>query len=260
MSVYPSIASLTHSVAPQVGNRPRQGEATSLSRFEAAAVMGMGLAHQMSQPLSALATYVHAARRLLKTTPVDQETLVATMEKAEIELKRTRDVLEHLRRLVSGESAERLPVNLLEITDRVVRIVQQEADAKAVRIVIAPGSLPSLMADATQIKQVLLNLINNAIDAAAETSDGMVSIRCCHDNSTIEIEVADNGRGIASDMADKMFEPFQTTKLHGMGLGLPLSRQIIEAHGGMIWWEREVPQGTSFHLRLPVDGCSSHEA
>lgn len=255
MSVYLSITSLTHSVVPQVGNRPRQGEAASLSRFEAAAVMGMGLAHQMSQPLSALATYVHAARRLLKTTPVDHETLVVTMEKAEIELKRTRDVLEHLRRLVSGESAERLPVNLLEITDRVVRIVQQEADARAVRIMIAPGSLPSLMADAIQIKQVLLNLINNAIDAAAETSDGMVSIRCCHDSSTIEIEVADNGRGIASDMADKVFEPFQTTKLHGMGLGLPLSRQIIEAHGGMIWWEREVPQGTSFHLRLPVDGC-----
>ena len=259
MSVHPSIPSLTHGVVPQVKKRPRQEDAARLSRFRAAAVMGMGLAHQMSQPLSAVATYIHAARRLLNATPVDHDNLVETMEKAENELKRTRDILEHLRRLMSGESAERLPVDLLEITDRVVRILQQEADARAVRIVIAPGSLPSLMADAVQIKQVLLNLINNAIDAAAETSDGLVSIRCCHDGSTIEIEVADNGRGIESDMADKVFEPFQTTKLHGMGLGLPLSRQILEAHGGVIWWEREVPQGTTFHLRLPVDGCNSHE-
>lgn len=259
MSGYPPIASLRCD-GPQFEIRPQLGEAERLSRFKAAAVMGMGLAHQMSQPLSALATYVHAARRLLQITPVDQVSLAETMEKAEIELKRTRDVLQHLRLLASGERAERLPVNLVEITDWVVRLLQHDAAARAVRIEIEPGSLPALMADAIQIKQVLLILINNAIDAAAETSDGMVSVRCCHDSSKIEIEVSDNGKGISSEIAEHVFEPFQTTKPHGMGLGLPLSKQIIEAHGGLIWWERAVPRGTNFHLCLPVDGCGSHAA
>jgi C4-dicarboxylate-specific signal transduction histidine kinase len=245
---------------PQIEERPQQVNAARLARITTAAAMGIGLAHQISQPLSALATYVHAGRRLLKTSPVDYEILAETMEKAEIELKRARDVLERLRHFVSGDRVERLPVNLLEITSTVACLLQHEAEARAVRIEIEPGSLPALMADAVQIKQVLLNLINNAIDAAAETSDGMVSVRSCHDSATIEIEVNDNGKGIASEIAEHVFEPFQTTKRHGMGLGLPLSRQIIEAHGGKLWWERAVPQGTTFRLRLPVDGCGSHEA
>jgi two-component system sensor kinase FixL len=259
MSVSPPIASLTHGIVPQFEERPQRPEVARLARITTAAAMGIGLAHQLSQPLSALATYVHAGRRLLTTKPVDQELLAETMEMAESELKRARDVLERLRHFGIGDKVERMPVNLIEITNTVARLLHHEADARAVRIEIEPGSLPALMADAIQIKQVLLNLINNAIDAAAETSHGMVSVRCCHDSATIAIEVNDNGKGIASEIAEHLFEPFQTTKLHGMGLGLPLSRQIIEAHGGLIWWERAVPQGTSFHLRLPVDGCGRHE-
>jgi two-component system sensor kinase FixL len=128
-----------------------------------------------------------------------------------------------------------------------------EAKARAVRILIEPGSLPIVMADPLQIRQVLVNLLSNAIDAAADMADGIVRVRGCHDSGTIVIEVDDNGRGVATEIAEHLFEPFQTTKTRGMGLGLPLSRQIIEAHGGRIWWERAMPQGTRFHVLLPVN-------
>jgi PAS domain S-box-containing protein len=255
------IALLPHSMVLQTEeNLPQHVEAARMARTTTAAAMGIGLAHQLSQPLSALTTYIHAGRRLLKVQPVDHEILAETMEKAEIELKRARDVLERLRDFVSGEKVERVPVNLLEITRTVVDLVRHSAEARAVRINIESGPLPMLLADAVQIKQVLLNLINNAIDAAAETSNGVVDVRCCHGGATIEIEVIDNGNGIASDLAEHLFEPFQTNKPHGMGLGLPLSRQIIEAHGGRIWWEGAVPQGTRFHLQLPVNKSGRCEA
>lgn len=257
MSVHSSIASLTTGVVPKFDERSQQADTARLASITTAAVMGIGLAHQVSQPLSAVATYVHAARRLLTTRPVDQELLGEALEKAEFELKRTRDVMEHLRYFVSGGRAERLPVNLLEVTNAAARLLQHEAETRDVRLEIESVSLPALLADYIQIKQVLINLIKNAIDAAAETSDGMVSVRCFHDGSAIEIEVADNGNGIASEIAEHVFEPFQTTKRHGMGVGLPLSRQIIAAHGGKIWWERAVPQGTRFHLRLPFDGFNN---
>jgi two-component system, LuxR family, sensor kinase FixL len=124
-----------------------------------------------------------------------------------------------------------------------------------VRIQIEAGSVPVVLADLRQIRQVLVNLLSNAIDAAADTSDGIVRVRCCHDSGAIEIEIDDNGTGMSSEIAEHVFEAFQTTKARGMGLGLPLSRQIIEAHGGRIWWERGAPRGTRFHVRLPHVGA-----
>ena len=160
-------------------------------------------------------------------------------------------MLVELRNVASAARHERLPVDLLELTRTIAEQLSDVAEIRAVHIRIEPGSSPTLVADAAQIKQVLLNLINNAIDAAAETSNGIVSIRCCHDGTTIEIEVNDNGMGIASEIAGHVFEPFQTTKPRGMGLGLSLSQQIVEAHGGKLWWEfggsarHAIPSSTS---------------
>jgi len=130
--------------------------------------------------------------------------------------------------------------------------LSDEATARAVSIDVEPAMVPIVMVDPLQIKQVLINLLSNAIDAAADTQAGAVRVRCHHDGRTIEIIVDDNGRGVASEIAEHLFEPFQTTKARGMGLGLPLSRQIVEAHGGKIWWEPTVPKGTRFYVVLPI--------
>ena len=221
------------------------------------AAMRVALMHEFSQPLSALATYIHAGRHLLKIDRVDHQLLAETMKKAETEVKRARDVLARLREFLVSDKAERSPVDLLELTKTVAARLQNEAKRRAVRIEIEAGSPPVVLVDPPQIRQVLVNLLSNAIDAAADMPDGTVRVRCCHDSGAIAIEVDDNGRGVAPEIAEHLFQPFQTTKTRGMGLGLPLSRQIIEAHGGRIWWERADPHGTRFHVLLPVStsGC-----
>ena len=224
-----------------------------IARLATSAAMRVALTHEFCQPLSAIATYIHAGRRLLKLEEIDRRLLAETLMKAETEVQRARDVLKRLREFVTSEKTERMPVNLLDLTRTVAARLGNEARARAVRILIEPGSLPIVMADPLQIRQVLVNLLSNAIDAAADMPDGIVRVRCCHDSGTIVIEVDDNGRGVATEIAEHLFEPFQTTKTRGMGLGLPLSRQIIEAHGGRIWWERAMPQGTRFHVLLPVN-------
>lgn len=234
--------------------------ATPTARLATSAAMRVALTHELSQPLSALATYIHAGRRLLKVAELDRELLAETIKKAEAEIKRTRDVLKKLRGFVTSDKAEPLPVNLLDLIRTVADRLANEASTRAVRIDVEPATIPIVMVDPLQIKQVLVNILSNAIDAAADTRGGTVRVRCRHDSGTIEIVVDDNGRGISSEIAAHLFEPFQTTKTRGMGLGLPLSRQIVEAHGGRIWWEPTAPAGTRFHVVLPVNARVRYEA
>lgn len=215
------------------------------------AAMRVALMHELGQPLSALATYIHAGRHLLDGNGFDQKLLAETMRKAEGELKRARDVLARLRGFLVCDKAQRAPVDVRELTETVAARLQNEANRRSVRVTVEAESLPIVLADAPQIKQVLVNLMSNAIDAAAQTRNGAVRVRCCQRNGGISIEIDDNGEGVAPEIADHLFEPFQTTKSRGMGLGLPLSRQIIEAHGGRIWWERAIPHGTRFYVLLP---------
>ena len=181
----------------------------------------------------------------------DSPALAQTLESASQELKRARDTLIRLRSAVSDIGNERLPVNVAELAKAIVSQLCDEAEGRNVHISVELELLPVVMADAAQLRQVLLNLINNAIDAATDAASGIVSVRGFYDSTVVEIEVEDNGKGISSEIADHVFEPFQTTKSCGMGLGLPLSRQIVEAHGGQLWWEPVSPHGTRFHLRLP---------
>lgn len=223
----------------------RASETENVVQLTTVAALGVGLIHEMSQPLSAAATFIHAAQRLLKTNDYDRYLLADIVEKAAQELKQTRDVLVRLRDAVSAEQAIQVPLDLVALTQMVADQLRGEAKERSVRVMVEPGSLPTMFANAVQIKQVLLNLIGNAIDAAAETANGIVSVRCRHDRTTAEIEVSDNGKGIDFEIAEHVFQPFQTTKPRGMGLGLPLSRQIAEAHGGHLWWEFVLPQGTN---------------
>jgi len=216
------------------------------------AAMRVALMHELSQPLSALASYIGVSRQLLKAGELDRAILAETMKKAEAEVKRTRDVLQRLRGFLTREKAEFVPINLQDLIRSVAERLRDEATARAVSIDVEPAMVPIVMADPLQIKQVLINLLSNAIDAAADTQAGAVRVCCHHEVRTIEIIVNDNGRGVASEIAEHLFEPFQTTKVRGMGLGLPLTRQIVEAHGGKIWWEPAAPKGTRFHVVLPV--------
>jgi two-component system, LuxR family, sensor kinase FixL len=226
-----------------------------------AGAMGMALAHEVSQPLSTVATYLHAARRLLQSSGASEPVMDALV-KAEAEAQRAREVLERIRDFVSSGNLNLEAIDLSALAQRIGALCREEAAERGIQVEVESiGPVPPVQADGVQIEQVLINLVGNAIDAASERSDarGRVIIRVAAHADTIAIEVEDNGRGVASELADNIFEAYQTTKPRGMGLGLHLSRRIVQRHAGRLRWQPVRTGGARFVVELPTDG-SSHNA
>jgi two-component system sensor kinase FixL len=234
--------------------------ARMLSNAQAGA-MGMALAHEVSQPLSTVATYLHAARRLLQSS-VASEPVMDALVKAEAEAHRAREVLERIRDFVSNGNLNLEALDLSAIAQKIVELCREEAAERGIQVELeSVGPVPPVQADRVQIEQVLINLVANAIDAASERSDarGRVIIRIATHADAVAIEVEDNGKGVASELADNIFDAYQTTKPRGMGLGLHLSRRIVQRHAGRLWWEPVRTGGARFVVELPIDG-SNHNA
>jgi two-component system sensor kinase FixL len=152
------------------------------------------------------------------------------------QLRQAKDILERLRDFVSRGTLRPTPTDLGTLTRKVVALAEDDARAHGVSVRLEAASVPPVTVDALQLEQSLINVINNAIDAAAEASrlPGCVSVRVAALDKGVRIEVEDNGPGVSDVVAKQLFEPFVTTKPSGMGLGLALSRELISAHGGTI--------------------------
>jgi two-component system sensor kinase FixL len=227
-----------------------------------AGAMGMALAHEVSQPLSTVATYLHAARRLLQSS-VASEPVMDALVKAEAEAHRAREVLERIRDFVSNGNLNLEALDLSAIAQKIVALCGEEAAERGIQVEVeSVGPVPPVQADRVQIEQVLINLVANAIDAASERSDarGRVIIRIATHADAVAIEVEDNGKGVASELADNIFDAYQTTKPRGMGLGLHLSRRIVQRHAGRLWWEPITTGGARFVVELPTNGCGHNAA
>ena len=227
-----------------------------------AGAMGMALAHEVSQPLSTVATYLHAARRLLQAS-VASEPVMDALVKAEAEAQRAREVLERIRDFVSNGNLNLTAVDVSTLAEKIGALCREEAAARGVLVEVeSTGLIPPVRADGVQIEQVLINLVGNAIDSAAERPDarGRVTMRVAAKSDGIMLRVEDNGRGVAAELADNIFDAYQTTKPRGMGLGLHLSRRIIQRHAGRLWWEPITTGGARFVVELPTNGCEHHAA
>lgn len=240
--------------------REQQTELARMADFARVGAMGMELAHEISQPLSTVATYLHAARRLLQSSAASEPVMDALI-KAEGEAQRAREVLERIRDFVSNGALDLQALDLSTLAEKIAALWREEATARGIQIEnesIRP-ILP-VIADKIQIEQVLNNLVANAIDAASERSDarGHVVIRVAARDEAVVMQVEDNGPGVAPEMAARIFEAYQTTKQRGMGLGLPLSRRIVQRHAGRLWWEPNKPEGARFVVALPIDGTGQN--
>jgi two-component system, LuxR family, sensor kinase FixL len=241
--------------------REQQRELARMASNARAGAMGMALAHEVSQPLSTVATYLHAARRLLQSS-VAREPVMDALVKAEAEAQRAREVLERIRDFVSNGNLNLEALDLSVLARKIGALCSEEAAERGIQVEVESiGPVPPVQADGVQIEQVLINLVGNAIDAASERPDarGRVSIRVEMRADAIAIQVEDNGKGVASELADNVFDAYQTTKPRGMGLGLHLSRRIVQRHAGRLWWEPVKTGGARFVVELPTDG-SSHNA
>ena len=243
--------------------REQHAEVARMTRHATAGAMGVSLAHQISQPLSNVAMYLHVGRQLLADKPADPTPVAGALEKATEQLRQAKDILERLRDFVSRGTLRPAPTDLGALTRKVVALAEDDARAHGVTVRLEAQPVPPVMIDALQLEQTLINLINNAIDAAAEASRsaGSVSVRVATLDEVVRVEIEDNGPGVSDVVAKHLFEPFVTTKPDGMGLGLALSRELIGAHGGTIDWERVGPDGGArFTIELPLTPEAGHGA
>jgi two-component system sensor kinase FixL len=229
-----------------------QSELVHVSRLTALGEMASALAHELNQPLAAIANYVTGSRQLLARDGADLVKVQGPLERASEQALRAGQIIRRLREFVArGETErqiERLP-KLLEEASALALVGAREHGVD-VRFDLDPAA-DLVLADKVQIQQVVLNLIRNAIDAMEESPRR--ELRICTravEGGMVEVSVADSGPGISEEVADQLFNPFVTTKATGMGIGLSISRTIVESHGGRIRAERNRDGGATFHFTL----------
>ena len=232
-----------------------QSELVHISRLTAMGEMASALAHELNQPLSAIANYLKGSKRLLEAGTDERSGMLRdALDKAGDQALRAGDIIRRLREFVARGEGERRVESVSKLTEEASALALVGAKELGVRVTFRLDPEADLvLADRVQVQQVLVNLIRNAIEAmegsvrrelfvqSAPFMDGMVVI-----------DVADTGSGVSEEIASQLFQPFVTTKQQGMGVGLSISRTIVEAHGGQIWVEPNPSGGTIFRLTLPT--------
>ena len=217
--------------------------------------MASTLAHELNQPLSAIANYLKGSRRLLESANDEKSAALRdALEKAADQAMRAGQIIRRLRDFVARGESERRVESITKLVEEASALALVGVKDLGIRVQFKFNPATDLViADRVQVQQVVLNLIRNAMDAM-ETSQNrelLVSIAPA-DEGLVKISVADSGSGIAPEIAEQLFQPFITTKRQGMGVGLSISRAIVEAHNGRIWAEPNPTGGTIFHFTLTV--------
>jgi two-component system sensor kinase FixL len=232
-----------------------QSELVHISRLTAMGEMASTLAHELNQPLSAISNYLKGSRRLLEGNSDERSaTMRDALEKAADQAMRAGQIIRRLRDFVSRGESERRVESVTKLVEEASALSLVGVKDRGIRVQFQfDPTVDLVFADRVQIQQVLLNLIRNSMDAmeTSKTRDLMVTIAPV-DNDHVQISVADTGSGIAPEIAEQLFQPFITTKRQGMGVGLSISRTIVESHGGKIWVEPNPGGGTIFHFTLAV--------
>ncbi len=220
------------------------------------------LAQEVNQPLAAIANFAGGGRRRLASGDMERDSIVMVFEQISEQSLRAGDIIRRMRNFAQKRGPQRATHDINDLVREVVRLVESEARLAGIRLWIdLDDTAPTVDVDGIQIEQVILNLVRNAFDAMSETpaDERDLHLRTCLvDPGCIEVSVGDRGCGIDPHAADRLFEPFVTTKPHGMGLGLSISRSIVEAHGGRIWSTPHPERGTTFHFTVVTEAERDH--
>jgi two-component system sensor kinase FixL len=233
-----------------------QEELAHVMRLSTMGEMASGMAHELNQPLTAVASYCETARKMVEEQPTMPDKLSDILGRAVEQTHRAGDIIRRLRNFVSKGTTQKEPVDIDKLIRGVMVFLEWELRNSHVKIDFNHcGHDCRIMADKVQIEQVLLNLVRNSLEAIqnADVKEGHVLLKThVLPGHLIELTVSDNGPGIEEAMFDKLFNPFQTNKGTGMGMGLSISRSIIEAHGGKLWARKAPANGAVFGFSLPL--------
>jgi len=252
---------ITESRKAEQAAQASQARIAQVSRLATMGEMAAGIAHELNQPLAAIANYANAALRLaakadLSTVDPDGDVRMALNQISQQAL-RAGEIIRRLRALVQNRETRHEPANLNETIAEVIGFVAGDAKLNEVRIVPQfDASMPVALLDRIQIQQIALNLLRNSIEALTEQPRGQREIRVQTrwTEQTVQLIIEDNGPGVPADLVSRIFDPFCTTKATGTGLGLAISRTIAEAHRGKLSYDSSAAGGARFTLTLPYSG------
>jgi signal transduction histidine kinase len=220
--------------------------------------MSAAMAHELNQPLTAILANAQAAHRMLARSQPDLDEVRASLADVISDDRRAAEVLRRVRRLLKKTDLVSVPLVLSDLAADTIKLVAHEALLHGVTIQFFPApASPVACGDTVQIQQVILNLLTNAISAAASGGAPTRKVTVWTSAATapyVELGVHDSGKGIAAVDLDRIFEPFFSTKPDGLGMGLAISRTIVEAHGGHLLVENDPAGGAIFRVHLRTDG------
>jgi two-component system, LuxR family, sensor kinase FixL len=232
----------------------QRNELAHIARVSALGHLASSLAHELNQPLGAILRNAEAGELFLQDPSPDLDELRAILEDIRKDDQRAGEVIDRVRDLMKARKFERNSLDLSLLVGNVAALVRQDMERRRVRLVLESDSaLPPIQGDRVQLQQVLLNLMLNALDALDDNSPErrLITVRARQVGAMVEVAVSDTGHGISADKLLRVFEPFFSSKRDGLGMGLAISRSIIEVHGGLLRAENNKAGGATFTITLP---------
>jgi two-component system, LuxR family, sensor kinase FixL len=235
----------------------RQNELNHVARLTTMGEMVTQLAHEINQPLAAIVNYIQACLQRIHAGESRPVVLLADLEHASTQAERASEIIERIRNFIRDRGPHRTAVDLNSLAREAANLLKPEARRAGARVKFElEDELPQVAADPIQIEQVLVNLMRNGLEAMAGNGNGLRQLTVQTrriDDGLVECVIQDTGPGLPKDSADRVFESFFTTKRNGLGMGLAISRTIVEAFDGRLWADAGLDSGAAFHLTLPID-------
>ncbi len=245
--------------AEQLANH--HSELARAQRLDTMAEMAASIAHELNQPLSAIANYAHGVARRLRRGTGDMNEFATVIEAISEETLRATEIIRGVRRYLHKQEPKHAPLQINEVVESALRLLAGEAHKRGVEIDLELGpDLPRIVGDSIQLEQVIVNLITNALDALDDVTHDklLLIVTRLTEQHLVEVSVTDNGCGLPTLAGLDVFEAFMTTKAEGLGMGLAISKSLIETHGGRLCAESNEYDGATFRFLLPPQGGSHH--
>lgn len=228
-----------------------------VGRFNLMGEMAAGIAHEINQPLSAIASYAQAAKRVLQGGAPDTQLLEEICGKVDDQARRAGQVIDNLRKFIRKQEIATQSLDVNRVVADVMSLIQADARSEGIPVQVQAGAgLPNVRADAVQLQQVLLNLTRNSVDAmrgAVAKERGIVIATERAEGGRVRITVKDHGHGVSPQLGDDIFHPFVTTKREGLGVGLAISRTIVQSCDGSLTYSDNPAGGSIFTVELPAE-------